>query len=141
MKNDPQAPHDAFPTGTLHFKVYHEPLAECIVFTNAGFTGRRCGEQSLLKFIRMCFCYSQYFGEYSRFVLSARMLRIETIVQKLFERYDGSFTVWDAHRISPSGVAYRCAKFRSSFKPSAWLFSGWNCVANTLPRAMAAQNG
>ena len=24
-------------------------------------------------------------------------------------------------------------KFSNSFSPTAWLFSGWNCVANTLP--------
>jgi hypothetical protein len=25
-------------------------------------------------------------------------------------------------------------KFASSFSPTAWLFSGWNCVAKTLSR-------
>ena len=32
-------------------------------------------------------------------------------------------------------------KRRRSSMPAAWLFSGWNCVANSLPRATAAQNG
>ena len=30
---------------------------------------------------------------------------------------------------------------RSNSIPADWLFSGWNCVANSRPRATAAQNG
>ena len=33
------------------------------------------------------------------------------------------------------------AKFLSTRSPAAWLFSGWNCVANRLSRQMLEQNG
>lgn len=33
------------------------------------------------------------------------------------------------------------ANRRSSFNPSAWLFSGWNCVAYRLSFQIIAQNG
>ena len=40
-----------------------------------------------------------------------------------------------------SSFDHIAAKFRSICKPTRWLFSGWNCVANTLSFHTAAQNG
>ena len=39
------------------------------------------------------------------------------------------------------GVSHIPAKFRSICRPTRWLFSGWNCVAKTLSRQIAAANG
>ena len=36
---------------------------------------------------------------------------------------------------------HNAAKFLSNNLPTAWLFSGWNCVANTLSLQMAAGKG
>jgi hypothetical protein len=34
-----------------------------------------------------------------------------------------------------------CRKLAIRARPSVWLFSGWNCVPNMLPRATAAVTG
>jgi hypothetical protein len=40
-----------------------------------------------------------------------------------------------------AGTGASSAKLRRIRKPLAWLFSGWNCVANKLPRQIIEQKG
>src|SRR5207302_4183725 len=42
----------------------------------------------------------------------------------------------DQHQLRSSRT--KAAKFSSSFSPQRWLFSGWNCVAKSVPRPTAA---
>jgi hypothetical protein len=45
------------------------------------------------------------------------------------------------HRKHNAGYAFSSAKFLRMCRPSVWLFSGWNWVANTLSNAIIEQNG
>jgi hypothetical protein len=49
---------------------------------------------------------------------------------------------YENRQIGPESLVYafNSAKFLRIRRPSDWLFSGWNCVAKTLPIAIIEQN-
>ena len=58
----------------------------------------------------------------------------------LFERFLRGYSPAAMGYHSPRTI-HKLAKFASSFRPAAWLFSGWNWVAAMLPCSMTETKG